>query len=124
MPLTREQALELSCVIEERRAALRDELRRDLGQARADSLGELGPAPDAGDESVARMIGELDRAEVAREMDELRQLDQAQHRFDEGVYGVCSDCSAEIDYRRLRVHPAATRCIPCQQRFEQGQMLE
>jgi RNA polymerase-binding transcription factor DksA len=119
MALTREQALELCCVIEDRRAALLHELRKDLGQARADSIEEVaGPVADAGDESVARMIAELDQAEVSRDVGELRQLDQARQRFDEGSYGSCMDCGDEIDYRRLRVFPAAVRCIQCQTRYE------
>lgn len=81
MPLTREQALELCCVIEDRRA-------------------------------------ELDQAEVSRDVGELRQLDQARQRFDEGSYGSCVDCGSEIDYRRLRVNPAAVRCIQCQTHYE------
>jgi RNA polymerase-binding transcription factor DksA len=125
MPLTREQALELCCVIEDRRAALLDELRKDLGQTRADSMGEIaGPAPDPGDESVARMIAELDQAEVSRDVGELRRLDEARRRFDEGSYGNCADCGNDIDYRRLRVQPAAIRCIRCQERFEKARMLE
>jgi DnaK suppressor protein len=125
MPLTREQALELCCVIEDRRAALRDELRKDLDQTRADSLHEIaGPSPDSGDESVARMIAELDQAEVSRDVGELRRLDEARRRFDEGSYGNCVDCGADIDYRRLRVQPAAIRCIHCQEKFEKGRMVE
>ena len=125
MPLTREQALELCCVIEDRRAVLLDELRKDLGQTRADSMSEIaGPAPDPGDESVARMIAELDQAEVSRDVGELRRLDEARRRFDEGSYGNCADCGSDIDYRRLRVQPAAIRCIHCQERFEKARMLE
>ena len=125
MPLTREQALELCCVIEERRASLLDELHKDLDQARADSLEEItGAVPDSGDESVARMIAELDHAEVSRDVGELRRLDEARRRFDEGSYGNCTDCGADIDYRRLRVQPAAIRCIRCQERFEKGRMVE
>jgi len=124
MPLTREQALELCCVIDERRSALLSDLRQDMDQARADAIGELEGPADAGDESVARMIADLDQAEVSREVGELRQLEAARRRFDEGVYGVCTDCGAEIDYRRLRVHPSAIRCIHCQERFEKGRMVE
>ena len=125
MPLTREQALELVCVIEDRRSALLDELRKDLGQSRADSMDEIaGPSPDPGDESVARMIAELDQAEVSRDVGELRRLDEARRRFDEGSYGNCIDCSADIDYRRLRVQPSAIRCIHCQEKFEKGRMVE
>ena len=124
MPLTREQALELVCVIDDRRSALLGELRQDMDQARAGALGELDGPADPGDESVARMIAELDQAEVSREVGELRQLEAARRRFDEGVYGVCTDCSMEIDYRRLRVQPSAIRCIHCQERFEKGRMVE
>ena len=125
MPLTREQALELVCVIEDRRSALLDELRKDLGQSRAHSMDEVaGASPDPGDESVARMIAELDQAEVSRDVGELRRLDEARRRFDEGSYGNCIDCSADIDYRRLRVQPAAIRCIHCQEKFEKGRMVE
>ena len=125
MPLTHEQALELVCVIEERRAALLEELRKDKGGARADNMEELaGPAPDPADESVARNIVELDHAEVTREVGELRQLDEARRRFDEGSYGNCIACGADIDYRRLRVHPAGILCIPCQEKFEKERMLE
>lgn len=121
MPLTHEQAAELSSAIEQRRAALLDELRKDLGRARSDTVNELaGPAPDPGDESVARAIAELDRAEVSRDVGELRQLEEARRRFDEGSYGQCADCGNEIDYRRLRVNPAATRCIRCQERYERS----
>jgi RNA polymerase-binding transcription factor DksA len=124
MPLTHEQALELVCVIEERRAALLDELRKDLGRARADNMEQLaGPAPDPGDESVARTIADLDQAEVTRDVGELRQLEEARRRFDEGNYGTCIDCGTEIDYRRLRVNPAATRCIRCQERLERTRGL-
>jgi RNA polymerase-binding transcription factor len=126
MPLTREQALELCCVIEDRRALLLDELRKDLGQTRNDSLEEITGAAvaDSGDESVARMIAELDQAEVSRDVGELRRLDEARRRFDEGSYGNCVDCGTDIDYRRLRVQPAAIRCIHCQERFEKGRMVE
>ena len=125
MPLTREQALELVCVIEDRRSALLDELRKDLGQSRADSMDEVaGSSPDPGDESVARMIAELDQAEVSRDVGELRRLDEARRRFDEGSYGNCIGCGADIDYRRLRVQPAAIRCVHCQEKLEKGRMVE
>src|SRR5689334_2261627 len=58
MALTREQALELATVIEARRASIAEELRKDLGRARSDVLGEQGPG-DPGDESVAREIADM-----------------------------------------------------------------
>jgi RNA polymerase-binding transcription factor DksA len=123
MALTREQSIELGCVIEERRQALLDELREDVTRARSEQYGELaGPAHDSGDESVADLIADLDQAEVTRDVDELRAIEAARRRFAEGGYGICVDCSREIDYRRLRANPAAIRCIDCQRRREKTQL--
>src|SRR5262249_60239587 len=113
-----EQALEPRPGIDGRRAAVIEELRKDFGRARADALEEIaGPAPDPGDESVARVIAELDQAELSRDASELRQLDEARRRFDEGSYGVCVDCGGDIRYRRLRANPSALRCIRCPEGF-------
>src|SRR4051794_31395636 len=119
MALTREQSIELGYVIEERRAALLDELREDVKRVRSEHPDELiGAVPDVGDESVADLIAGLDQAEVARELEELRALEAARQRFSEGNYGVCLECGSDIDYRRLRAYPAAIRCIDCQRRYE------
>jgi DnaK suppressor protein len=117
--LTREQAIELGFVIEQRRQALLAEIRDDVARARRDKFGELaGPAPDAGDESVAALIADLDQADLGRDLGELRAIEAAHERINEGSYGVCSDCGGEIDYARLRASPAAVRCIECQRRHE------
>jgi RNA polymerase-binding protein DksA len=119
MSLNREQGIELRMVIEERRAALLAELREDAARVRRDQHGELtGPAPDAGDESVADLIADLDHAELDRDLNELREIEAARQRLEEGSYGVCVNCGVEIDYRRLRASPAAIRCIDCQRQYE------
>ena len=119
MALTQEQGLELSAVLGERRRALLAELREDAARVRRERYGELaGPAPDAGDESVADLISDLEQADLTRDLGELRQVEAACERMAEGTYGQCIDCGRDIDYRRLRVSPAALRCIDCQTRFE------
>ena len=119
MALTREQSLELGAAIEARRRALLSEIRDDVARARRDRFGELaGPAPDAGDESVADLIADLDQADLGRDLDELRAVEAARNRFAEGRYGVCVSCGIDIDYERLRANPAAIRCIDCQRRHE------
>lgn len=119
MSLTREQSIELGFVIEERRHALLNDVRDDLARTRRDQFGELaGSAHDAGDESVAVLIADLDQADLGRDADELRAIEAARVRLAEGSYGVCVDCGTDIDYPRLRASPAAIRCIECQRRFE------
>ena len=119
MALAREQAVELRNVIEQRRSALLNELREDVARARREQFGELaGPVPDAGDESVADLIADLDQADLSRDVDELRAIEAARERLAEGHYGECVNCGRDIDYNRLRANPAALRCIDCQRQYE------
>ena len=121
MALTREQSIELGAVIEQRRRALLAEIRDDVARARGEAFGEVaGPAPDAGDQSVADLIADLGQAEVGRDLDELRAIEAARGRLSEGKYGICVQCGSEIDYARLRASPAAIRCIDCQRAHEKA----
>lgn len=53
-----------------------------------------------------------------RESGELRTIDAALQRMEEGVYGLCTDCGVEIPMARLQVAPEAARCIACQDKHE------
>jgi len=119
MALTREQSIELGAVISQRRDALLSEIQEDMARARSERFGELaGPAPDPGDQSVADLITDLEQAELGRDLDELRSVEAAHRRYEEGKYGICVQCGSDIDYDRLRAQPAAIRCIDCQRAHE------
>jgi RNA polymerase-binding transcription factor DksA len=119
MALTPGQTEQLRRMIESRRQVLQAELHDGIDRAREDTFEDLaGPAPDAGDESVATLIGDIDHADVSRDLTELRALDAARGRMEEGSYGVCVDCGGEIEYERLKAAPAAFRCISCQRLHE------
>lgn len=119
MALTPQQTQELQSAIEQRRAALLAELREDVERQRKDRHEDLaGPAPDAGDESVATLIADLDHADVGRDLSELRGLEAARTRLAQGSYGTCATCGGEIGFERLRANPAAVRCVDCQRVHE------
>ena len=119
MPLTQQQTQELHTTVEQRRAALRTEIDRDLDKVRADRLEDLaGASPDPGDESVASLISDLDQADTTRDLSELRSLDAAHERIADGSYGTCIECGGDIGFERLRANPAAERCIRCQTQYE------
>ena len=119
MPLTDQQAQELRRMVEARRNALLDELREDAARTREQPYAEhAGPAPDAGDESVATLIADLEQADMTRDLDEFRALEAARDRLAQGAYGVCIDCGNDIGYERLKAFPAALRCVQCQERHE------
>ncbi len=47
------------------------------------------------------------------EIQEIRQIQGALKRIAEGTYGVCVQCGAEIDPKRLKAPPVAAKCISC-----------
>jgi DnaK suppressor protein len=44
---------------------------------------------------------------------EIRRIEQTLKRISEGTYGICAQCGADIDPKRLAVLLTATTCIPC-----------
>ena len=119
MALTAEQVRDLKAVVERRRAALAREVGQDLDRVREDRLDNVvGAVPDPGDESVQSLIQDLDQAEASRGLTELRTLDAARARMEDGSYGTCTNCGQDIAFERLRANPGAERCIRCQTLFE------
>ena len=119
MPLTDKETQELRQIVEARRGTLLAELREDAARTRDQPYAEhAGIAPDAGDESVATLIADLEQADLTRDLDEFRALEAARDRLAEGGYGMCIDCGNDIGYERLKASPAALRCIQCQERHE------
>ena len=53
--------------------------------------------------------------EFALETD-LRQINDAMARIDEGKYGICEFCGEEIPEARLKVYPEATACVKCEEK--------
>jgi DnaK suppressor protein len=54
-------------------------------------------------------LGAIENSEIQ----EIRQIQVALKRIDEGTYGICANCGEPIDPKRLEALPTATRCIAC-----------
>jgi len=48
----------------------------------------------------------------------LRNIEAALKRIDDGEYGLCRDCDAPINPKRLEFDPTALRCIECESKRE------
>lgn len=102
-----------------------DELRREIAETDAERTEAIAITPtdtveDAGERGEERSRDAVRQAEEDRDAGELGQVEAALARIDAGHYGVCVDCGAAIPLRRLRVQPAAMRCIDCQRRAERA----
>jgi len=53
------------------------------------------------------------KAADARRAQEIRRIDAALQRLEEGDYGWCVECGEAIEVKRLEIDPAAPRCSGC-----------
>jgi DnaK suppressor protein len=72
---------------------------------------------DTATETVEREIGN-----TLEELDErlLHEIDAALQRIEDGTYGKCVNCGAQIPEERLAAMPWATLCIDCKRKEERG----
>jgi RNA polymerase-binding transcription factor DksA len=108
-------------LLQEHHQQLRADIRDELLRKDSEQYGELaGQVHDAGEESVADMLVELNAAVLGQSIRTLREVEAAQQRLAEGHYGHCVDCDEPIPFERLKAYPSATRCLVHQQAFEEG----
>jgi RNA polymerase-binding transcription factor len=79
----------------------------------------------AGDQHLADHASETFEHELDDTLEEnveqvMREIDLALSRIDEGTYGTCAVCGAEIPDERLAAVPYATLCIEDRRRQERG----
>lgn len=115
--LTTEQLAYLKQLLDARDKVLRADLQRELNE-KDDFLDVATEAPDPGDSSFANLSVDLGNAAVTRDIVELRAIEAARIRMENGTYGNCVNCEAEIPYERMKVQPTAERCAPCQEVYE------
>jgi DnaK suppressor protein len=51
----------------------------------------------------------------------MKKIDAALERIDNGTFGECLDCGADIAEERLMARPTATMCICCKEEQERGE---
>lgn len=99
----------------QRLLALQSELR-DLSEAASEDRKPV----ELDQQSVGRLsrqdslqVQAMAKAADARRAQELRRIEAALQRLEEGEYGWCVECGEAIESKRLDVDPAAPRCAGC-----------
>ena len=108
----------LRAQLEARLGELQAKLASEFVSEPAANVGGTGEVRDAGDESVVIERTGVRTALMERVAREMNDLHLALVRLDGGRYGVCTDCSLDIEPARLRALPTAPRCSTCQEVFE------
>jgi len=118
-PLTQDQLLHFKSKLRDRSDELRAEIRDTLERSSDETHVRIAEqARDMEDDSFSNLIVDVNFSEIERDADELRRITAALHRAQDGSYGFCADCGAEIPLARLEVEPTALRCVRCQELFE------
>ena len=55
---------------------------------------------------------------TSRDRNELRLIEDALFRINEGTYGACESCEKKISLKRLQIMPLTALCIECQEESE------
>lgn len=117
--LTQDQRLQVEKRLRERRGVLRTEIRDALLRAGTEREADIaGKLHDAQDHSLAELLAGVTHADIARDAEEIRDIEGALVRLSAGTYGECVKCGTGIPRERLNVYPTAKRCLPCQQAHE------
>jgi RNA polymerase-binding transcription factor DksA len=102
-----------------RRLALAQRLRREESDpVESSELSKVDQHPaELGSETFER---ELELTTLTIVEGELKDVDDALRRLDDGTYGICEECGKPIDEARLEAVPWARYCVVDQARVEQA----
>lgn len=87
-----------------------DGIRAQLEAQRAESVEQREQALAECAQSVPDPVAQR---RVADLKETIEQIDTALSRIDEGTYGRCTGCGAEIPAERLELRPFASTCVAC-----------
>jgi len=94
---------------------LKDEIFNKLGREYSKNFDN---PQDLEDQSLVDVIEDTGLAIADMHREELTRMDEAIRRLENGTYGICEDCDAEIDEARLKVTPLTPYCVACQSKKE------
>lgn len=116
-PPDREHAIRIRQQLARREAELHQVLRAHTLEAALEGEDERAVA-DFKDMAVAEIQATVDEVQAAHAVAELRQLQAARGRLEDGHYGICVECGEVIDPRRLAALPTTAYCASCQEQRE------
>jgi RNA polymerase-binding protein DksA len=111
--------IEIEARLRRRNLEIWNDVRRELqkhGEQRYEEL--IQGAGDVADDATAGLLVDLNLAEIDRDLEELRAVQDAIARLKRGEYGICRSCGEAIGAGRLEALPHAALCVDCQTRAE------
>lgn len=94
------------------------ELEQDLVRSYSEKFSD-DQVQDPGDQALTSTMESLRSSLQDTRLDEFNRIVKALKMIEEGTYGICVDCELPISDKRLQLYPDATRCLACQEAFEE-----
>jgi DnaK suppressor protein len=114
---------ELKQMLEDRRRELMNEVQGRMRDVRADGNKDRDVL-DQGESSEVDIQEDIEFALIQMKSETLNKINEALNRLEEGTYGNCFECGAEIAEARLRALPFAVRCKDCEEARETAEQRE
>jgi len=99
--------------LESRRSELMHDVQHKIRDVRSDGITDRDVL-DTAESSEVDTQDDIEFALIQLKAETLNRIDAALRRIEEGSYGDCSECGAEIAEARLRALPFAVRCRDCE----------
>jgi DnaK suppressor protein len=117
---------ELKRMLEDRRREIQAEVQGRMRGVRSDGVwgGKQNEVFDAVESSEADIQDDIEFALIQMKSETLNKINDALTRLEQGDYGNCFDCGAEIAEKRLRALPFAVRCKDCEEAREVAEQRE
>ena len=105
-------------LLKEKREVTRS-LEEQMGRQLSEDLqNRIDHVLDSGDQAMLDIAEELDLSLLEMRNKNLKSINNALRRLQEGTYGICEECGNEIPEKRLRAMPFTSLCVACQERRE------
>lgn len=92
--------------------------KKEIQKRLASEETELDIDGDDIDRASGNVIGKLAEDLAKRQLQQLRRIEEALVRIDDGTFGECEECGEDIVEKRLIAKPDATTCIVCAEKLE------
>ncbi len=109
----------------EKKQEILGEAKTEIGKfIRGENKQLVETALDDGDWSVIDLNEDLNLKKLTTHKEMLNKIDEALRKLEEGTYGICEECGAEIPEERLKIIPFAIYCVDCMENIEKIQEME
>lgn len=117
-PLTESDRKALTLQLDGLKRRVLDELHSASGHAGSGTPATDHEVHSHADDAEAERLDDVHFAEIEVDRARLHDIELAQQRMVDGLYGICADCGEGIPRERLLAQPTAIRCAACQTEAE------